>query len=621
MGIVYRAFDARLKRKVALKLVAPELSGDERFRERFLAETEVAASLEHPNVVPIHDAGEIEGQLYLVMRYVEGSDLKALLHNAGALAPARALSICAQLAGALDAAHKRGLVHRDVKPSNVLLDSNEHVYLADFGLARRLAEPGIPTGPALSLGTPAYAAPEQIQGSEVDARTDQYSLGCVLYECLTGEAPYPRDSELAVLWAHVQEEPPRASERDTQLPEAIDPVLAKAMAKEPDDRYRGSQELVEAARQALGLRDVVLVRDRKPLLLTAVGALIAAGALAAGLVLTLGGGSGRPGPDLTVRPNSVVRIDPRTNKIASVTEVDNGPESMAIGGDTVWTYNWKDRTVSELDARTGALRRTIGIPGSSPLVQAQTIAANADDAWVISNTSRNGLVTHLRRSVVSIKREFPLEGDPLTIAFGDRALWVGVKTATRGSEVLRIDPDSGSVLTTVRLGASDVQSLALGEGALWALTQDGTLFRIDPASGRITNRKQLPTQGADAYEIAIGHGMIWADFINGGPTPLLRIDPRTLRVTATIRPPNASVAGLNFVLGDDAVWWNTDSTVSGSDVLRIEPRSGRIVSTIPLATARAEQLVRSPDGLTPTGMAAGAGSIWLTMSIFFSSTH
>src|SRR5437868_1687623 len=134
MGVVYRAFDPRLKRNVALKLVAPELASDARFRERFLSETEVAASLEHPNVVPIHDAGEVDGQLYLGMRYVGGSDLKTLLNEQGALEPERALAICAQLAGALDAAHARRLVHRDVKPSNVLLDNHEHAYLADFGL-------------------------------------------------------------------------------------------------------------------------------------------------------------------------------------------------------------------------------------------------------------------------------------------------------------------------------------------------------------------------------------------------------------------------------------------------------------------------------------------------------
>ena len=159
MGVVFRAFDPRLKRNVALKLLAPDLVQDERFRERFLAESELAAPLEHPNVVPIHDADEVQGQLYLVMRYVEGTDLKRLLAQEGPLAPERALAICTQVAEALDAAHERGLVHRDVKPSNVLLDFREHAYLADFGLTRRLAEqaPGFEAG--LSLGTPAYVAP------------------------------------------------------------------------------------------------------------------------------------------------------------------------------------------------------------------------------------------------------------------------------------------------------------------------------------------------------------------------------------------------------------------------------------------------------------------------------
>src|SRR5262245_44811596 len=205
MGVVYRGHDARLKRNVALKLIAPEFSNDERFRERFLAETELAASLEHPNVVPIHDAGEIEGQLYLAMRFVEGSDLQALLREEGSLEPARTLAICAQVASALDAAHERGLVHRDVKPSNVLLDANEHVYLADFGLSRRLTRQVASAPHSLSLGTPAYAAPEQIEGADADGRADVYSLGCVLYECLAGEPPFPRSSQLAVLWAHLQD--------------------------------------------------------------------------------------------------------------------------------------------------------------------------------------------------------------------------------------------------------------------------------------------------------------------------------------------------------------------------------------------------------------------------------
>jgi serine/threonine protein kinase len=173
MGVVYKAYDPRLKRHVALKLIAPELSEDERFRERFLAESELAASLEHPNVVPIYDAFEADGRLAIAMRYVEGTDLKQLLQTDRVLDPERAVTICAQVAAALDAAHARGLVHRDVKPSNVLLDENEHVYLADFGLSRRLADVGGASGEGrLSLGTPAYVSPEQIEGTAVDGRAD-----------------------------------------------------------------------------------------------------------------------------------------------------------------------------------------------------------------------------------------------------------------------------------------------------------------------------------------------------------------------------------------------------------------------------------------------------------------
>ncbi len=187
MGVVYRAYDLRLKRTVALKLVTPELALDERFRERFARETELAMSLEHPNVVPIHDAGEVDGRLYLAMRLVAGTDLRQLLRAEGPLEPSRAVAICGQVASALDAAHAKALIHRDVKPSNVLLDEGEHVYLADFGLTRRPDEQGAPAGEGRSIGTPAYLAPEQIEGQQVDGRADVYSLGCLLYECLTGE--------------------------------------------------------------------------------------------------------------------------------------------------------------------------------------------------------------------------------------------------------------------------------------------------------------------------------------------------------------------------------------------------------------------------------------------------
>src|SRR5215471_260666 len=254
MGVVYRAYDLRLKRTVALKLVAPSLAQDERFRERFGRESELVMSLEHPNVVPIYDAGEVDGRVYLAMRFVDGDDLGSLLRTEGALEPARAMAICTQIAAALDAAHARGLVHRDVKPSNVLLDSGEHVYLADFGLTRRLDDRIGDVGEDRSIGTPAYLAPEQLDGVAVDGRADVYSLGCVLYECLTGERVFPRGSRLAEAWAHLEEEPPRASKGRVGLPQAVDAVIGRALAKEPGQRFATCGALVAAAQRALGLR-------------------------------------------------------------------------------------------------------------------------------------------------------------------------------------------------------------------------------------------------------------------------------------------------------------------------------------------------------------------------------
>ncbi len=253
MGEVYRALDVRLGRPVALKLLAPRLAEDDRFRERLLSESRLAASLDHPNVVPIYEAGEQDGRLFIAMRYVRGPDLKALLRQTGALEPARALEIARQLAGALDAAHRQGLVHRDVKPSNVLLDSSEderdHCYLADFGLTQSASERGPTDGQF--MGTVAYVSPEQIRGDQVDGRADQYGLACLLFESLTASVPYGGRSDVAAIFAHLEDPPPRASERRATLPEALDPVLARGMAKDPDERFESCAALVSAAAEVL----------------------------------------------------------------------------------------------------------------------------------------------------------------------------------------------------------------------------------------------------------------------------------------------------------------------------------------------------------------------------------
>jgi serine/threonine protein kinase len=251
MGEVWEADDVLLGRRVALKLLAPELSQDERFQQRFLRESRLAASLDHPNIIPIYDAGESSGLLYIVMRYVEGSDLKELLDREGPLDLARTTSILRQVGAALDAAHARGLVHRDVKPGNILIASGtgreepDHVYLTDFGLTKDSPSPSEETTSGRRfIGTVDYVAPEQIGRTPVDARTDVYSLGCVLYQALTGKPPFDRNDEAALLWAHLVEHPPPVSARRPGLPPGLDAVVAKAMAKAPEDRYGACRDLV-----------------------------------------------------------------------------------------------------------------------------------------------------------------------------------------------------------------------------------------------------------------------------------------------------------------------------------------------------------------------------------------
>ncbi len=273
MGMVYRATNVALNRIYALKVLAPELMGDERFQERFKREIRIAASLEHRNVVGIHYAGESDGLLFLAMDYVHGTDLRELLQKEGALYPERAVALLTQAASALDAAHASGLVHRDVKPANILVtvrDSEEQAYLTDFGVAKRFETVADLTATGVVVGTVDYMAPEQITGARVDARTDIYALGCVFFQMLTGRVPYERDNSVAKMFAHVSEPPPALHGAVEDSYPAFGPVLRKAMAKEPGDRHQSAGDFARDAGAALeGMRylgrpTVVAVGDARP---------------------------------------------------------------------------------------------------------------------------------------------------------------------------------------------------------------------------------------------------------------------------------------------------------------------------------------------------------------------
>ncbi|MGH2778056.1 MAG: serine/threonine-protein kinase [Actinomycetota bacterium] len=242
MGVVYRAEHVTLERPAALKILAGELARDASLRDRFIRESRLAASLDHPHIVPVYDAGESDGSFYLVMRLIEGRDLKKVIGSESPLEPLRVATLLVDVADALDAAHEVGLVHRDVKPENVLVGARrgggERPYLTDFGLTKRRDSASALTATGTMLGTIDYIAPEQVQGEDTDGRADVYALGCVAYECLTGRPPFAKDSDMSTLYAHVHDEAAPAGSLRAGLPLEIDSVLARAMAKDREHRYQ-----------------------------------------------------------------------------------------------------------------------------------------------------------------------------------------------------------------------------------------------------------------------------------------------------------------------------------------------------------------------------------------------
>jgi len=275
MGVVYRVTNVALHKVYALKTLTPDLTDDAQFRERFKREMRIAASIEHPNVVGIHYAGEHDGLLFLVMDFIVGTDLRHLLQESGALEPERAVDLLVQFASALDAAHAKGLVHRDVKPANMLVtvrDGQEHGYLTDFGISKRSDNIGALTSTGAVVGTVHYMAPEQVTGDPTDARTDVYALGCVFFQMLTGAVPYDRENSIATLFAHVHDPPPALPDELADLYPTFGAVIEKAMAKKPEDRHLSAGDFARDAACALsGIRytgpaTVVATGDAKPLL-------------------------------------------------------------------------------------------------------------------------------------------------------------------------------------------------------------------------------------------------------------------------------------------------------------------------------------------------------------------
>jgi ABC-type transport system substrate-binding protein/predicted Ser/Thr protein kinase len=506
MGTVYLGEETSTGQRVALKLLAAELARDERFRRRFLRETELAMSLSHPHIVPTLGSGEEDGALYLAMAYVDGSDLREVLRREGRLEPERAVDLVEQVAGALDAAHAAGLVHRDVKPGNILVTSDadgDHAYVCDFGLARHVSSVSSLTGDRGFVGTIDYVPPEQIEGGTIDGRADLYSLGCVLYECLAGARPFDRESELSVVFAHLNEPPPRVSDVRPDLPEVFDEVVATALAKSPDDRYSTCGELVDAARAALRGRTFMRRKHRRRLLLAAVAALVIVGGLVGGLIAAEGGHAKRPA--LSLRPSAFNLIDARTRRVVArvgygmPVQVGDTWSDIAVSGRSGWVLLGARQRLLRIDLATKKVTHVLKLPFSP----GSRLLTAMGSVWVAQDFGP-GLV-RVNERTDKISRRYTFKGATLGagLAYGAGSLWL-----TLGSDVARVDPASGRILHRF---PTDSRWLVFADGAVWAVRpENGLVTKIDPVENRITAQTKLHGWASD---VAVGGGFVWVSVI------------------------------------------------------------------------------------------------------------
>jgi YVTN family beta-propeller protein len=616
MGVVYLARDAHLGRRVAVKVLSAELAENEAFRQRFTQESQVAASLDHPNVLPVFEAGEAEGVLFLAMRYVPGTDLASLIEREGPLDPLRATSILTQVAGALDAAHAQGLVHRDVKGSNVLVaplsgSAGEQAYLTDFGLTRATDPEARLTTTGQFLGTADYAAPEQIEGRPVDARTDVYALGCLAYECLTGRPPFPRESEVAVVYAHLRDQPPPVTETRPELAPAVDPAVARAMAKRPDDRFDSAGQFAAVLGQAL--RPEAPAAEERPLrprgwLIGAAAGLLMAVALGVFLVTQPDSPSptGSPVPSATATLRALTPAQAAQQGTRGVYAIDLAGDSVSgniavsgrrlsgvqrvpnqwlsahvvADGDFVWAI---DRNgLQKFRQDTGALLETF--PGANGQA-----AAGFGSMWATSATGEvHRIDPTTNRTVARIRTDEKLEAQFAPLAAGEGGVWVGAISAAGSGRyfVLRVDPGSDRVIDVIEL-PDFPDDVAVGQGAVWVRANAFVpkVFRIDPDTLAVTTIELGDQGGADG--IAVGLGYVFVS--DGTNDTLLMIDPRTDDLFATV--PVGDGPG-EVAVGPESVWV---ANLVGDTVSRVDPRTREVEAAFeihsPIDLDVGEQLV------------------------------
>jgi DNA-binding beta-propeller fold protein YncE len=563
MGVVYRATHLGLERSVALKVIARELADRDGFRERFLRESRLAASLDHPAVVPVYDSREVDGELIVAMRLVSGGDLRRLIDRDGPLEPRLAIALLGQVGEALDAAHAAGIVHRDVKPHNVLIEG-ERAFLSDFGLAKALGDSGAASGDSV-VGTAQYMSPEQWRGGAIGPAADIYSLGCVLYEALTGVAPFAR----------------KDADTEPEIPAGLEGVIERAVAKDPADRYPSAGALIAAAREQqsgeLAATRVLSEPAERPtdpirsgpsfgplsgkrLQWAGAGVAVAIGLVVLAIAL-LGGGSG---------------VD-----VSAPIPVGAAPLRIATSSEAIWVTSEPDGTLTRLDPASGdpvgkPLRLGAGISG---------VAVGAGSVWVADPP--RGQVLRVDPDTSQVIDTIDVGGSPGPIAFGDGRVWVADEA---GAGISAINARGGEVYRRGLAPHATPLRFAVGAGGLWASSAStGAVRRVDLSSARAGAPIAV---GRGPAGVTVAHGLVWVANSRGGT--VTRVDPSIHAVLGDPIEVGGSPGGIDA--GTEAVW-----VASGDEdtVTRLDLESGDPIGS-PVG-------VGSESG----AVAVGATAVWV----------
>ncbi len=588
-GVVYRARDLSLDRVVALKVIDGARLDDPAGPVRFMREARAAASIDHPAVVPVYAAGHHEGAAYLAMRFVPGRDLRRRVRDDGPLDPAEAARIVTEVAGALDAAHAGGVVHRDVKPANVLLEDGGRTYLTDFGIARAAGATAV-TRSGEWIGTVDYVAPEQIRGDPVDGRADVYALGGVLVFALTGRAPFARDTDAARLWAHLHAAPPRPSTIRPGLPAALDAVVARALAKAPADRYPTAGAFARDVRSVLAGRPATAGTPRRRTRTIVAGlatVAAAAGALAlASLALDRDGGE-----RAVARATPVPTRDPPRARTAGsaprrITTIDVGrhPFDVLPVGRGAWVASLGERRIARIGPDMRPLRHAPWV-GAEPV----DMALARDTVWV-AVAGRRALVRLRASDGRPAGRPVRVDGEPRTLAVGRGDVWVGVWHTPGLDEVVRVDGSTGRELARVTV-PEGVRDVHVDGGSVWVLGRRRPVL-VQLRADRLVPVRRVRV-GPLSLRMDVQDGRVWVT--NNRDDSVSRVDARTGAVVQAEVP--SRPYGIDA--RPDGIWV---ACARDHSVVRIDPRRLREVGE-PV-----------PVGLKPVSVRVAGRSVWVTGS-------